>query len=319
MPAPWRGPTTACPGNDTRNVNRAYTPNHNHNPTARSMKTALAPALLPATDADLNPPFRPTAWLRVLHGCQPALAWVGWLHLAVLLACLLLWPLDERVVTGLNVWVKPAKFSLSILLYAWTLAWLLADVPAAGQRPARRIGRLAAVSMVVEMACILLQAARGTTSHFNIGSGFDIAVFKLMGVFIMVNTAAIVWALVLVVRHRPFGSVAWVWGIRLGLLVFLVGSVVGGVMAQRLAHTVGAADGGAGLPILGWSTRHGDLRAAHFLGLHAIQVLPLAGWLLGRRGLRRSAQGLTIGAVTLLYAGTVAWLFWHAMQGLPLF
>lgn len=283
------------------------------------MKTALAPTrLFPAEDAQ-SAPLRPLAWLRVLHGCQPALAWTGWLHLAVLLTCLLLWPLDERVVTGLNVWVKPAKFSLSILLYAWTLAWLLADVPAAGQRAARRIGRLAALSMVVEMACILLQAVRGTTSHFNIGSGFDLAVFNLMGVFIMVNTAAIVWALVLVLRRRPFGSVAWVWGVRLGLLVFLLGSVVGGVMAQRLAHTVGAADGGAGLPILGWSTRHGDLRAAHFLGLHAIQALPLAGWLLGRRGLRAGAQVVGIGAVTLLYAGAVAWLFWHAMQGLPLF
>ena len=285
------------------------------------MKTTLAPApaRLLSADDDHSTPLRPSAWLRVLHGCQPALAWTGWLHLAVLLACLLLWPLDERTVTGLNVWVKPAKFSLSILLYAWTLAWLLADVPAAGQRSARRIGRLAALSMVVEMACILGQAARGTSSHFNISSGFDMAVFNLMGVFIMLNTAAIVWALGLVFRHRPFGSVAWVWGVRLGLLVFLVGSVVGGIMAQRLAHTVGAADGGAGLPVLGWSTRHGDLRAAHFLGLHAIQALPLAGWLIGRRGLGRGAQLVAIGAVAGLYAAAVTWLFGHAMQGLPLF
>ncbi|RTQ47830.1 hypothetical protein EJV47_18095 [Hymenobacter gummosus] len=281
------------------------------------MKTTLAPALpLPSTAAART---GLPHWLRVLHGCQPALAWTGWLHLALLLACLLLWPLDERSVTGLNVWVKPAKFSLAGVVYLWTLAWLLADVPAAGQRSARRIGRLVALAMLVEIGSIVMQAARGTSSHFNIGSAFDGAVFQLMGVFILVNTVAIVWAVVLVFRHRPFGSVAWVWGLRLGLLLFLVGSAVGGSMAGRLAHTVGAPDGGPGLPVLGWSTRHGDLRAAHFLGLHALQALPLAGWLLGRTAWRPLAQGLGVALFAILYGAAVAGLYWHALQGLPLF
>lgn len=212
------------------------------------MKTALAPAFSPSVATAA--PGRPAAWLRVLHGCQPALAWAGWLHVALLLLSLVLWPLDERTITGLNAWIKPAKFSLSGVIYLWTLAWLLADVPAAGQRAARRIGRLVALALAVEILCVVLQAARGTTSHFNTGSAFDIMVFNVMGLFIALNTVAIVWAVVLSFRHRPHGSAAWVWGIRLGLLLFLVGSVVGGVMAGRMAHTVGAADGGAGLPIL---------------------------------------------------------------------
>ncbi|OON68660.1 hypothetical protein B0919_12690 [Hymenobacter sp. CRA2] len=257
--------------------------------------------------------------MRIIHGCQPALAWTGWLHVALLVLALALWLVDDRVVTGLNVWIKPAKFSASGLIYLWTLAWLLADVPAQDQRSARRIGRLVALSLVVEMACIVLQAARGTTSHFNIDSVFDAVLFQIMGVFIMLNSAAIVWAIVLVFRRRPFGSAAWVWGIRLGLILFLVGSAVGGVMAGRMAHTVGAADGGAGLPVLGWSTRHGDLRAAHFLGLHALQALPLVGWLLERYVTRRAAvQTLGVVLFAALYVAAVAWLYWHAMQGLPL-
>ncbi|UYZ59513.1 hypothetical protein [Hymenobacter latericus] len=282
------------------------------------MKTALAPAInFQAAPAALLK--RPT-WLRIIHGCQPALAWAGWLHVALLAAALVLWPLDERTITGLNVWVKPIKFSIAGVVYLWSLAWLLADLPAQVQRSARRIGRLVGVALAIEISCVYLQAARGTTSHFNISSWFDAIVFQLMGVFILINTVAIVWAIWLMFRHRPHGSSAWVWGMRLGLILFLVGSAVGGSMSARMAHTVGAADGGAGLPLLGWSTRHGDLRAAHFLGLHALQAIPLVGWLITRYlpQLRPGAQALGVVLFAALYTGAVAWLYWHAVQGLPL-
>ena len=47
--------------------------------------------------------------------------------------------------------------------------------------------------------------------------------------------------------------------------------------------------GGPGLPVTRWSTAGGDLRVPHFMGIHGLQVLPLVGWLLGRR--RRRAVG----------------------------
>ncbi|MCR5889218.1 hypothetical protein LRS06_15885 [Hymenobacter sp. J193] len=268
---------------------------------------------------DLSPKPAPTSsiggWLRILHRVNPVLSWTGWLHVALLGVALVLLPLDARLVTGALVWLKPIKFCLSVLAFVWTLGWLLADLPAPAQRGVRRVSRVVAVCMVAEIACIVLQAARGTSSHYNIATPLDGLVFNLMGVAIMVNTGATIAAVYLGWRYRPHGPAGYVWGVRLGLLLFLVGSVLGGMMIHLNQHTVGAPDGGTGLPGLGWSTRAGDLRIAHFLGMHALQVVPLLGWWLSRRLPRRAALLTWLGA--LLYAGLVALLFAQALQGQP--
>jgi hypothetical protein len=251
-----------------------------------------------------------------LHRVNPVLSWTGWLNVAFAALALALLPFDHRLVTGALVWIKPLKFSLSIIAFAWTLGWLLADLPAIAQRSVRRLSRGVALSMVVEQGVIFVQAARGTTSHYNVRSAFDGAMFSAMGIFIMVNTAMTIWALYLVWRHRVHGPAGYVWGVRLGVLVFLAGSVLGGMMIHNLQHTVGAPDGGPGLPGLGWSTRAGDLRTAHFLGMHALQALPLLGWALSRWVPRRATALTWAGAV--LYAGAVAGLFALALAGRPL-
>ena len=278
--------------------------------------------LLMLTPGDMLVPTRQPAEnhlreaLRVLHRTNPVLSWTGWLNVALLLLALVLLPFDERTVTGLPVWIKPIKFCVSVIAFVWTLGWLLADLPAGAQRSVRRLSRGVALSMAVEMAVIFVQAARGTTSHYNNSSVLNAILFGLMGVFILVNTLLSAWALYLAWRHRPHGPAGYVWGLRLGLLVFLVGSVLGGFMIQQHQHTVGAPDGGPGLPGLGWSTRAGDLRAAHFLGMHALQALPLLGWALSRWAPRRAALFTWVGAG--LYAGAVAALFVLALAGRPL-
>ncbi|MGY3087788.1 hypothetical protein ACVWYF_000814 [Hymenobacter sp. UYAg731] len=270
-----------------------------------SLLSALAPSATTVGDA-----------LRLLHRVNPVLSYTGWLNVALAVLALTLLPLDHRLVTGALVWAKPLKFALSITAFVWTLGWLLADLPAAAQRSVSVISWGVAVSMVVEQAVIFAQAARGTSSHYNNTTALNAILFGLMGVFILVNTLMSVWALYLAWRYQPFGPGGYVWGLRLGLLVFVVGSVLGGFMIHNQQHTVGAPDGGPGLPGLGWSNRAGDLRIAHFLGMHALQVLPLLGWSLSRV-LPQQATGLTW-AGAALYAGAVAGLFALAMAGRPL-
>ncbi|MFD1470634.1 hypothetical protein ACFQ48_20580 [Hymenobacter caeli] len=284
------------------------------------MKTLFLANPLTAPEAAAAPGPAPARWartaLRALHRANPALSYTGWLNvgLAALATAGLL--LDHRFVTGAPVWLKPLKFSLSVTAYAWTLGWLLADLPGAAQRGVRWLSAGVALSMAVEQAVIFGQAGRGTTSHYNVATAFDALLFGLMGLFIALNTALTVWALYLVWRHRPHGPAGYVWGVRWGLLVFLVGSVLGGLMIHNGQHTVGAPDGGPGLPGLGWSTRAGDLRVAHFLGLHALQALPLLGGALGRWVPRRAA--VLAGAGALAYAALVAGLFVRALHGQPL-
>jgi hypothetical protein len=137
---------------------------------------------------------------------------------------------------------------------------------------------------------VVLQGARGVKSHYNNSTPFDATVFGLMGLTITASTFLLVWMLVEFFRHPAAGlGSAFLWGIRLGLLSAVLGSVQGSAMIRRNAHTVSAPDGGPGLPVMNFSTVAGDLRIAHAVALHGLQVLPLAGWWLATAQVPRGA------------------------------
>ena len=201
-----------------------------------------------------------------------------------------------------------------------TLGWLLHYLSGRCPRAVRVVSWGVAFVFVAEMLCLVSQAARGTTSHFNVATAYDGAVFGLMGVLIIINTLLVFAVLVLFCLHDYELSPAYLWGIRFGLLLFLTASLEGAVMISHMAHTVGAPDGGPGLPFVNWSTRAGDLRVAHFLGFHALQLLPLAGYALDQRGatLPRSRRVAYLCAAALAYAAIFSLLFWQAAAGRPL-
>ena len=138
------------------------------------------------------------------------------------------------------------------------------------------------IVMTIEIVFIVLQAARGTTSHFNNSSVLDAAIFAIMGLMITVNTMAMLAMLVKLRRDTPPDRAGYLWGVRMGIALFILASLEGFVIVANNAHTVALPDGGPGLPFVNWSTQSGDLRVAHFVGMHALQGLPLLGYLLDR-------------------------------------
>jgi hypothetical protein len=257
--------------------------------------------------------------MREVNRRNPALAGTGWLHLALLVLFVVFAFLDGRTVTGVNPWLKPSKFAISIAVYAFTLAWFMPHL-SHYRRAVKFISWGTAFVFVGEIICVASQAARGVPSHFNISSAYDASVFGLMGFLIILNTALVLITLLLFFgRTQPLPH-AYLWGIRLGLFLFFVASIEGYAMVNNMAHTVGLPDGGTGLPIVNWSTRGGDLRVAHFLGFHALQILPLAGYSFSRwrtDAVRRRAV-VYVFAFGLAYFAVFSLLFWQASAGRPL-
>jgi hypothetical protein len=222
--------------------------------------------------------------------------------------------LDSRIITDAPAWLKPAKFGASGVIYMLSLAWMIRDLPRT--RALRIASNLIAWILVVEIALINLQAARGTTSHFNIDTPLDTVIFSSMGIGI-----ATVWLMSMLLLYQHLRSKAsdrtMAIALRLGLALNIVGAGVGWTMTQprpaQLAalkrgehpmiagsHTVGGKDGGPGLPVTRWSQEHGDLRVPHFLGMHALQLLPLI--VLGLRRVRQR-QGDTPERAAVMIAG----------------
>jgi hypothetical protein len=240
---------------------------------------------------------------------------------------------DPRVITGAPAWLKPAKFAVSIAIYTATLAWIFTLIPE-WTRTRGVVGRLTALTMLLEMAIIGAQAWRGTTSHFNVSTPLDMVLFGIMGAAIVIQTLSTIAVAVALWRHR-FDDMALGWALRFGMTITIAGALTGGLMTRPTAtqleaardgarmtvsgaHTVGAPDGGPGLPGTGWSTEHGDLRVPHFIGLHAIQTLALTVLLLARAGVNRTARMRLMLVAGPSYAALYAILLGHALRGVPL-
>jgi hypothetical protein len=239
------------------------------------------------------------------------LFYFGWLCLISALVCIVLSFTSDTIVLGINAWIKPMKFFLSTVIFSWSMGWYLFYLN--DQRKTAIYNWVLIITFLFELIYITWQAAKGELSHFNVSSAFHGMMFSLMGIAITIITAWTGYIAVLFWRKSfPRLSESYLWGIRFGLLLFVVFAFAGGLMAARLSHTVGSVmETTQGLPVLNWSRESGDLRIAHFVGMHALQVLPLLGYFVLRK--KRSVIFISI-----LYSVIVSALLWQALKGVPL-
>ncbi|HEX5071919.1 MAG TPA: hypothetical protein VFW03_01865 [Gemmatimonadaceae bacterium] len=261
---------------------------------------------------------------------SPPLTAVGILMLAVAGPSLAAVFIDPRVITGAPAWLKPFKFAISTAIYSLTLAWVFGYLTS-WPRMRRIVGWTTAIVFVLEVSIIDIQAARGTTSHFNVSTPLNQVLFMVMGTAIIIQTFVSVAVAVALWRQR-FADRALGWALRFGMILTIAGALVGPLMtrptAQQLAdmragarmttvgaHTVGARDGGPGVPMTGWSEEHGDLRVPHFIGLHGLQALSIAALLLQRWRRPETIRVRAILAVAASYASLFGLLLWQALRG----
>ena len=237
---------------------------------------------------------------------------------------------DPRLITGAPAWLKPFKLAMSTAIYSLTLAWIFTWLTG-WPRVRRIVGWTTAVVFVVEVVLIAVQAWRGTTSHFNVATPLDASLFFVMGAAIFIQTFASV-AVAVALWRQTFTQPAMMWALRFGMVITIAGAMTGPLMTRPTdaqlaevraggrmtisgAHTVGGPDGEPGLPVTGWSREHGDVRVPHFVGLHALQVLPILAFALGRwrRAAVRRGQGMILLSVS--YAALFGLLLLNALRG----
>nr|WP_141717631.1 hypothetical protein [Nocardia altamirensis] len=263
---------------------------------------------------------------------------------ALVVWCLVGMVVDDRILLGESVWLKPAKFGLAFGLYGITLAWLL-SLPHKGSRVTWWLGTIFAVTGIIDVGFIALQAARGTFSHFNTDHtdkvndiGQVVFASGVPGLFVanLIIALMVCWQRMAdrpTTRAIHAGLLLAVASMMLGYLMGFTGTQLardtdGKIVELAAGHTVidpasrdlSPRDAAPGMPITHWSTIGGDLRIPHFVGMHGIQVLLLAvlvlAWLAPRYRWLRSerTRAALIGVLALGYAGLLAIVLFQALR-----
>lgn len=212
-------------------------------------------------------------FIETLKYRNESLYYFGLLCFVLAIIFLILTRFTSIQVQNINAWYKPFKFAASTVFFAWTMAWFIGYLP---NFDARIFNWVIIITLSFEIIYIAWQASKGMLSHFNVSTSFYSFMYSMMALAATIATLATAYISILFFKNDfPELPLHYVWSIRLGIFIFVVFAFEGFVMGSRMTHTIGGPDGGEGIPILNWSKKFGDPRIAHFIGMHALQVLPI--------------------------------------------
>jgi hypothetical protein len=248
------------------------------------------------------------SFLLTIKSRNETLFYFGLICLLLSILFLFLSRVTATQVYGVNAWYKPFKFAFSIFIYVWTMSWIVFYLPSF---PITFFNWVIIILLGLEILYIAIQAGRGQLSHYNVSTLFYSFLYVLMAIaatLVTIYTAYI--AYLFCVGTFPLLPDYYVWALRMGLIIFVIFSFQGFLMGSRLNHSVGALNDNSNIFILGWSKTVGDLRIAHFVGMHALQVLPLLSFYV----LRNTKATMV---VSVLYVLLALVTLLQALQGKP--
>jgi hypothetical protein len=257
----------------------------------------------------MNQPFAITSFLASARRGSPLLFWSAIAMTLVMAMCLVLPFWDLRQFNGVSTWEKPAKFGLSFVVHFATVAWGMSLLT-----PQTRGAKTASILMFAaawfEIVYIVFRASRGEGSHFNSDTFISGLMYGMMGMGALLLTATTAFIGWRIFQQRTDSLMLYATGLGF-MLGALLGTIGGGHLSSQPSHWIGGdMTDATGLFFFHWSTTGGDLRVSHFIGLHAIQFVPLAGLSENKAIVWGAAAG-----VALAMAATFA----MALMGIPLF
>jgi hypothetical protein len=232
-----------------------------------------------------------------LKSRNETLFYYGLLCLVAAIVFLVLARTTNTQVYNVNAWYKPFKFAFSTFTLVWAMAWYCHYLPSFN---INIFNWSVIVLLGFEIVYIALMASQGKTSHYNVSSPFYSAMFSMMALAATLVTLYIAYiGLLFFTNSFPDLPRHYVWAIRLGILIFVIFSFEGFLMGGRMSHSVGLENDNSNLFIFGWSTLVGDLRVSHFIGMHALQVLPILSFYLLKNTKLTIAIGILYGLLAL--------------------
>lgn len=254
-----------------------------------------------------------------LKSLQPLWYYAALVNFAIMVFCLIAGLFDERTLNGVSVWNKPMKFGLSIGVYFLTLVWFCQYLRP-GTLDTRWGKTLIGIPLVAglgEILYILIMASLGQASHYNFSSAFTITMYSVMGVGAASMVLVLPWMGYLIARYNPL-SHPLIFAIVAGLvLTCVLGGGYGSYLSGNDGHWVNAARTDEhGLWLFNWARDGGDLRVAHFFGMHAMHAFPLFALLLPKNWSGHFKLSVLIGFICA-YTAFSAMTFFQAVEGKP--
>ncbi len=248
-------------------------------------------------------------FLHHLKQRNETLFYYGLLCLVLSLVFIVLTKITTTQVYNVNAWYKPFKFAFSTFLFAWAMAWYCYYLP---NFNIKLFNWTVIILLGFEIVYIALQASKGQLSHYNLSTPVYAALYSMMALAasaVTIYTAYV--GLLFFTNTFPDLPNYYLSAIRFGIILFVIFSFEGFAMGSRLNHSVGALNDNSSWFIIGWSKTVGDLRVAHFIGMHALQVLPVLSFYVFKN------TKLTL-ALSLLYGLLALLTLIQALQGKPL-